>query len=199
MQQRPLATARASREKPAVRLSFELLSGRALDVLDAARALGDGQLVFPARTGRRLDVKLRRLLERCGIDCVPHACRSSFRDWAEETDHPREVIEAALAHMVQNPVEAAYARSDRSSVDGGSWRRCCTNRHWPARCQSTGSSSPADAIRHWPAEGGHPIEDLTAEDDLTPLPGWTPGAKAISDDGLVSEERVLHPALTMVS
>ena len=39
--------------------------------------------------------------------------RSSFRDWAaEETDHPREVIEAALAHVVRNWVEAAYARSD---------------------------------------------------------------------------------------
>ncbi len=39
--------------------------------------------------------------------------RSSFRDWAaEETDHPREVIEAALAHVVGNKVEAAYARSD---------------------------------------------------------------------------------------
>ena len=76
-------------------------------------------------------------------------------------------------------------------------RRCCTNRDWPARCQSTGSS-PADAIRHWSAEGGHPIEDLTAEDGLTPLPSWAPGAKAISDDGLVAEERVLHPALTMV-
>ena len=39
--------------------------------------------------------------------------RSSFRDWAAEmTDHPREVIEAALAHAVQNKVEAAYARSD---------------------------------------------------------------------------------------
>ena len=38
---------------------------------------------------------------------------SSFRDWAaEETDRPREVIEAALAHVVQNKVEAAYARSD---------------------------------------------------------------------------------------
>ena len=59
-------------------------------------------------------------------------------------------------------------------------------------------SSPADAIRHWSAEGGHPIQDLTAEDGLTPLPGWAPGAKAISDDGLVAEERVLHPALTMV-
>ena len=75
--------------------------------------------------------------------------------------------------------------------------RCCTNRHWPARCQPTGFS-PADAIRHWSAEGGHPIEDLTAEDDLTPLPGWAPGAKTISDDGFLSEERILHPALTMV-
>ena len=76
-------------------------------------------------------------------------------------------------------------------------RRCCTNRPWPARCPPTGSSL-ADAIRHWSAELGHPIEDLTAEDDLTPLPSWTPGAKAIADDGLVAEERVLHPALTMV-
>ena len=44
---------------------------------------------------------------------VPHGFRSSFRDWAgEQTDHPREVIEAALAHVVPNKVEAAYARSD---------------------------------------------------------------------------------------
>ena len=76
-------------------------------------------------------------------------------------------------------------------------RRCCTNPHWPARCQPTGFS-PADAIRHWSAEGGHPIEDFAAVDHLTPLPGWAPGAKAISDDGFVSEERILHPALTMV-
>ena len=33
---------------------------------------------------------------------------------------------------------------------------------------------------------------------LTPLPSWTPGAKAIADDGLVAEERILHPALAMV-
>ena len=43
---------------------------------------------------------------------MPHGFRSSFRDWAaEETDHPREVIEAALAHVIQNKV-AVYARSD---------------------------------------------------------------------------------------
>ena len=36
-----------------------------------------------------------------------------LRDWvAERTDHPREVIEAALAHVVPNKVEAAYTRSD---------------------------------------------------------------------------------------
>ena len=29
-----------------------------------------------------------------------------------KTDHPHEVIEAALAHVVRNPVEAACARSD---------------------------------------------------------------------------------------
>ncbi len=53
------------------------------------------------------------LLEKHKIAPVPHGFRSWFRDWAgEETDHPREVIEAALAHVVRNKVEAAYARSD---------------------------------------------------------------------------------------
>ncbi len=43
----------------------------------------------------------------------PHGFRSSFRDWAaEETDHPREVAEAVLAHKVRNQIEAAYRRSD---------------------------------------------------------------------------------------
>ena len=36
---------------------------------------------------------------------------TSIPEWLK-TDHPREVIEAALAHVVQNRVEAAYARSD---------------------------------------------------------------------------------------
>ena len=53
------------------------------------------------------------LLKRLEIGAVPHGFRSSFRDWAaEETDHPREVAEAALAHMVRNQVEAAYRRTD---------------------------------------------------------------------------------------
>ncbi len=91
------------------------LCGRALEVLDAARALGCGNpLVFPMRSGRPISAStLLKMLNDLRIAAVPHGFRSSFRDWAaEKTDHPREVIEAALAHVVQNKVEAAYARSD---------------------------------------------------------------------------------------
>ena len=91
------------------------LSSRALEVLDAARTLDDSSpLVFPNRWGNRIrDTFLSQLLKDLDVGAVPHGFRSSFRDWAaEETDHPREVIEAALAHAVRNQVEAAYARSD---------------------------------------------------------------------------------------
>ena len=92
------------------------LSRRALEILDAARGLrrGAGALVFPSRHGKPIgDTRMSRLLRVHEIEAVPHGFRSSFRDWAaEETSHPREVIEAALAHLVGNRTEAAYARSD---------------------------------------------------------------------------------------
>ena len=45
-------------------------------------------------------------------------------EWLK-TDHPREVIEAALAHVVGNRMEAAYARSDlyRRRVLMDDWAR----------------------------------------------------------------------------
>ena len=88
---------------------------RALEIVDAARALCEGnRLVFPMRSGRPIGMStLPKMLQNHRIPAVPHGFRSSFRDWAaEETDHPREVIEAALAHVVQNKVEAAIARCD---------------------------------------------------------------------------------------
>ena len=92
------------------------LSRRSMEILDAARTLGDGSspLVFLAADRAPLPEKaLRRLLGELKIPAVPHGFRSTFRDWAaEQTNHPREVVEAALAHVVTNQVEAAYARSD---------------------------------------------------------------------------------------
>ena len=46
-------------------------------------------------------------------DVTVHGFRSTFRDWAgENTDHAREVVETALAHVVGDKTEAAYARGD---------------------------------------------------------------------------------------
>ncbi len=97
------------------------LCGRAAGVLREAEQLRGvatrpefAGLVFPSVRGKALDdAAVSKLIRDLGIAAVPHGFRSSFRDWAaEETDHPREVVEAALAHKVRNPVEAAYARSD---------------------------------------------------------------------------------------
>ena len=69
---------------------------------------------YPNPRGKPLsDATLSQLIKELGIAAVPHGFRSSFRDWAaERTSTPRDVVEAALAHTVQNPTEAAYARSD---------------------------------------------------------------------------------------
>ena len=92
------------------------LCRRAQEILDEARTLNDGtaRLLFTREGGKPLaDGRLRQLLDRNQIAAVPHGFRSSFRDWAaKETDHPREVVEAALAHVVKDKVEAAYRRTD---------------------------------------------------------------------------------------
>ena len=91
------------------------LSQAALRVLESAREVDDGSgLVFPSGTksGRALsDNTLSKLLRELGVAMVPHGLRSSFRDWCGETGVPRELAEAALAHVVKG-VEGAYARSD---------------------------------------------------------------------------------------
>jgi integrase len=47
------------------------------------------------------------------VPITAHGFRSSFHDWAAEaTNLPREVAEMALAHAVENRVEAAYRRGD---------------------------------------------------------------------------------------
>lgn len=92
------------------------LSDAAAAVLESARALrrDSCDLVFPGATGKQLsDMTLSKLMKELGIAAIPNGFRSSFRDWAgETTQHPHAVIESALAHVIQNKAEAAYARSD---------------------------------------------------------------------------------------
>jgi integrase len=69
----------------------------------------------PAKAGSALsEMALTAVLRRLGRgELTVHGLRSTFRDWAGETTaHPREVIEAALAHRLNDEAEAAYARGD---------------------------------------------------------------------------------------
>ena len=90
------------------------LSTQALGVLREARKLSsDSGLLFPSPRGGMMGRNApATLAHRLQLRCVPHGFRSSFRDWTAETEVNREVAEAALAHVVQDPVEAAYRRTD---------------------------------------------------------------------------------------
>lgn len=94
------------------------LSPRALAILAQAKALSDGapdSLVFPGtKAGKPLsDMTLSKLTKELGFDVDVHGFRTSFRTWAQErATFPREVAEAALAHLVGDAAERAYARSD---------------------------------------------------------------------------------------
>ncbi len=100
------------------------LSEAAIAVLDNVRPLAlmrDGKPdpaapVFPGprRALPLSNMVLLMLLRRMGrSDLTAHGFRSSFRDWcSERTAHPREVVEMALAHTVENKAEAAYRRGD---------------------------------------------------------------------------------------
>jgi integrase len=71
------------------------------------------------------------ILRRLKVDATVHGFRSAFRDWAsEETSHSSEVIEMALAHAIQNKVEAAYRRKDlleKRRVLLLDWETYCSN------------------------------------------------------------------------
>ncbi len=96
------------------------LSDAAMDLLrKVAKLRTDAKMdgfVFPGRNkGRPLSsmalLMLLRRMERG--DLTAHGFRSTFRDWcAEATNYPREVAEAALAHMLKDKTEAAYQRGD---------------------------------------------------------------------------------------
>lgn len=92
------------------------LPPRALEILEQAAKLGTGKgLVFPGTVyGKPLsDMTLSKLTKGLGYDVDVHGFRTSFKTWAQErTNTPRDVSEAALAHVVKDKAEAAYARSD---------------------------------------------------------------------------------------
>ncbi|MEB1111652.1 tyrosine-type recombinase/integrase [Citrobacter portucalensis] len=96
------------------------LSKQAIEVIKHMKGL-HRELVFPSPRKQIVlsDMALTAFLRRINaVSDVPdrvataHGFRSSFRDWCSEHRYPRDLAERALAHTVQNKVEAAYHRTD---------------------------------------------------------------------------------------
>lgn len=126
------------------------LSARALAILDEVEKLKVSNFVFPgARKGKPLSNMAMTMLLKDRMkrtDITVHGFRSSFRDWCGEmSSFPREVAEAALAHLVGDETERAYRRGDalekrRKLMDAwskfvGSPPRAKTNNVTPIRAK----------------------------------------------------------------
>jgi integrase len=108
------------------------LSDDAVRVLEQVQSVQSGEFVFPGHRHYKplSNMAMLNVLRRMGhVEVTTHGFRSSFRTWAaERTGFPREVVEAALAHVAGNKVEAAYQRGDlfdkrRRLMD--EWARYC--------------------------------------------------------------------------
>lgn len=92
------------------------LTDRMLEILTAAKELSTGSnYVFPGRSLKKpqSNMVFLKIIQAMKAKTTAHGFRSSFRDWASEaTAFPREIAEMALAHTIENKVEAAYRRGD---------------------------------------------------------------------------------------
>lgn len=92
------------------------LSAPTVAIVDKMSNEHEGKFLFPGGKHDRplSNVAMLALLERMGrSDLTAHGFRSTFRNCAAETtNHPSEVVEMALASVIDNKVEAAYRRGD---------------------------------------------------------------------------------------
>ena len=90
------------------------LSGAAVALLNRLRpdAPTANERVFAVGGVARSNMAIAMLLRRMKrANVTTPGFRSTFRDWAgDATDYPRELIEQALAHTIQNKAERAYRR-----------------------------------------------------------------------------------------
>lgn len=110
------------------------LSADAVKLLKALPHMEGTDLVFaPPRGANPLsDNTLTKVLKDMGVPVTAHGFRSTFRDWcSEHTEFSREVAEMALAHTIDNAVEAAYRRGDlfeKRRLLMGKWASYCAGK-----------------------------------------------------------------------
>jgi len=92
------------------------LSDAAVAVIKTMKKSKINDYIFPGQKDDKplSDMSLTAVLRRMERgDLTVHGFRSTFRDWcAEQTAYPAEMAELALAHTINNKVEAAYRRGN---------------------------------------------------------------------------------------
>lgn len=91
------------------------LSPQSLAIVTQMHEIGISEFVFPGGKEKRplTDMAMGMCLRDIAPGVTVHGFRSTFRDWVgEETEFPREIAEAALAHNVGDATERAYRRGD---------------------------------------------------------------------------------------
>ena len=110
---------------PLCDLAVEILRG-------LPREAGSDWVFLSGREGKHVgDHAMVRVMSSLRPGLSAHGLRATMRTWArEQTNFPREICEAALAHTVEGKAERAYARGDalvkrRKLMDA--WAAYCTS------------------------------------------------------------------------
>jgi integrase len=119
------------------------LSPATMAVIERMQEIRHSDFIFPGLRGPLSNMALLTLLGRMGRDeLTAHGFRSSFKDWASErTNYPSEVVEQALAHAIEDKVEAAYRRGDLFE------KRCRLMEAWSGYCSRPVTAAKAISMR----------------------------------------------------
>lgn len=107
------------------------LGKRSLELLAISASLDPQSEYFFSKNGKPLsNMAMLMMVRRFSLGITVHGFRSAFRDWvSEETEYSPELAEMALAHTIENKVEAAYRRGNLIE------RRKSLMRHWESFCE----------------------------------------------------------------
>jgi integrase len=107
------------------------LGKRSLELLEISESLDPQSEYFFSKNGKPLsNMAMLMMVRRFSLGITVHGFRSAFRDWvSEETEYSPELAEMALAHTIENKVEAAYRRGNLIE------RRKSLMKHWESFCE----------------------------------------------------------------